>query len=323
MKYILSIDGGACKCIIALSFLKNLEKFLIEKYNNTIYEKFDTFAGTSAGAMLVTPIVYNKMNTTDLFNLFSYENLQQLFVKNWSFYIRPIYSGEEKSKLIKYFLNENTKISDTEKDCLITGYNINTSQPMFFKSYISKLRNLGHDIHVSEIYNDIPLHTAVDISSAVPSYFPSVQFKLENGNVYHGCDGGMFAINPTDCIYADSLKLYGKDSDIRILSIGLGSRSLMTSKGLFEETLNWGSLQWLCRGFVVDRITYSNIPIVDYRMEAFTNILNHKYLRVEPIVENYSNSFEVNSIDDYNKLVLLGNDLWDAYKERISNFFED
>lgn len=291
MKYILSIDGGGVRILIAVYFLYCLELYLkkkgkriIEEFSlenseentleNSVREKqlhdyFEIYAGTSSGAMLISTISHLKKDLNFVRNeIFSKENIEKMFVKNYwplsYFGLDTKYSAQGKSKLIRKFNPENYQMTTTDKTCLIIGYNVTQSIPMFFKSY-----------EVNMFTND--LNTVVDISSAAPSYFPLIKFKNEkSGNYEHGCDGGIVSVNPTDCILADAIKLYPNEK-FKVLSIGLGTQHF-EKKGINN---NWGQLQWLFKGHIIDRLSTTNTKTVDYRTKIFCKSLGHDYLRID------------------------------------------
>ena len=288
MKYILSIDGGGVRVLIAVYFLHCLELYLQKKIKKNLLEIsledtsetsseeilelqnfFDIFAGTSSGAMLISTISHLKKDTNFIKNeIFSKHNIEKMFVKNYwplsYFGLDTKYSSQGKTKLIKKFNPEGLQLNSTNKTSLIIGYNVTQSTPMFFKSY-----------EVNLFTND--LNTAVDISSAAPSYFPLIQFKNEkSGNNEFGCDGGIVSINPTDCILADAIKLFPNEK-FKVLSIGLGTQQFQ-KKGINN---NWGSLQWLFKGHIIDRLSTTNTKTVDYRTKIFCKSLGHDYLRID------------------------------------------
>ena len=58
-KLLLSIDGGGCRGIIPLYFLKFLEEDLVKITGKTVYETFDMFYGTSVGALIIGSLIYS------------------------------------------------------------------------------------------------------------------------------------------------------------------------------------------------------------------------------------------------------------------------
>ena len=55
-KYLLSIDGGGVRAVASVLFLKRLEEAL----SMPLYEKFDFFVGTSAGAIIAMGDIFSQ-----------------------------------------------------------------------------------------------------------------------------------------------------------------------------------------------------------------------------------------------------------------------
>lgn len=305
MKYILSVEGGGSRGVIASQFLKLLELDL-KKRDSSIYKTFDMYSGTSTGAMIVSAIAYKKKINDDsdfplLDSIFTLENIQKMFKKSLMDRIlnvvqfKPKYKGSVKRTLI----NENTPeiyVYETDKKVLITGYNVSENEARFFKSYNNE---------------KVLLRDALDVSSAAPSFFPSVKYN-DNGKIKYGIDGAMFAMDPTDCAYADSLKIW-PDEEIRILSIGLGTSTFNESNG--PASMFWGGIQWLLKGSIIDRLMFINSKVVSYRTETFAKALGHSFLRIGDDLEYMS--LDSNTKEEYDKMITLGTDLFYKEKDRV------
>jgi patatin-like phospholipase/acyl hydrolase len=157
--------------------------------------------------------------------------------------------------------------------------------------------------YFDEESNDILISEIIDASSAAPSYFPSVAYT-HNDQQYYAVDGAVSENNPTDCIYSDALRLYKKDTDIRILSIGTGDTIL---RDLGPETVDYGLIQWATKGSILDIILDTSQDNSDYRTKQFSEALGHKYVRVQDYV-----GITLDDITKYEDLIDLGHK-W--YKE--------
>lgn len=304
MKYILSIDGGGSKILIAGQFLRNMEK----EYGS-IHKLFDVYAGTSSGCLLLAPIAYYDDSLEFIMDdILKFDNIKKMFTKTFTLYpfYGTKYDGRHKTELINKY-GTDLRICDTDKYCLFTAYNIdsvNNEHEKFFKSYDDKLGQKIDTTLLSKI---------ADASTSAPSYFSSTKID----NKYY-IDGGLFALNPTDCIYADCLRLFEKE-ELRILSISL-------DYGNFEDigcnSLNWGPIQWVLSGKLIERINKSNVNTVDYKMEVFTKALGHKYIRIK--TDEIDNSLKLDSHDkkSYDKCIEIGNKLWSIYKNQIKEFLD-
>jgi patatin-like phospholipase/acyl hydrolase len=324
MKYVLCIDGGGVRCLTALSFLKRLEEHLRKLNNSSIYDQFDCYAGTSAGSLIVAVVTYTEISMNDALNgPFNYSNITKLFeqsFKNKLFngYFYPLYSSVGKTSIIHSVLGDK-KLSDTTKDTLFIAYDILNDTPCFFKSYEDFL-NLDEDCSddrskersKNRVKKDSSIANIVDASSSATTYFAPVSV-----NGIPMMDGGICANNPTDCLYADLIKMYPNE-ELRVLSIGLTKYSF---KDYPISTLQkWGKIQWILKGDLVSRFTAVDTSIVDYRMNVFTKAMNHKYLRIIP--EDIDNiPIDARDLDSYNKLIDIGGKMFDDNISLINEFF--
>ena len=298
--YIMSIDGGGIKGILAARFLKRLE----DNLDTTLHDKFDMFAGTSTGSFITSAIAYKKMSADYIVNdLYSVKNASRIMNKNIvdrlfsNFQFRPKYDGYGKRELIGQYFKKNDMITNTKKNVMIVGFNVTLNKPKIFKSWDYK-------------YKNTKVIDALDISSAAPTYFPSVYNKN-----YWGIDGAVCCNSPSDSCYADSLKLYGKDCDIRLLSIGTGISYPINN----YSTCNWGGIQWFTRGKIIDLLLNGPQHCSNYRMDTFSKILNHKYLRINIPLEN--NTFDDVSQHNIQVLNRMGDLMWDKNYKKIIQFF--
>jgi patatin-like phospholipase/acyl hydrolase len=310
-KFLLSVDGGGVRIIIVLYFLQLLEQNLLKKYNKRIFDLFDFYAGTSAGSMLLSLIAYSKFKSiNEIINIFSEETMKEVFTKNTSFYSmifsEPEYRGEYKTKLLNKYLG-TFDIKDTSKYTLFTVYSVTDQKPMFYKSYdFDTIR------YQSYFHKKINLDKIIDASSSPPSYFSSVKYNDTEG-IKYGIDGAVFANNPCDSAYADCLRLFNKNEDIRILSIGTGS-TLFNKLG--SETKNWGALQWATKGSIFNVILETDPILVDYKMKHFTNALGHKYIRIEEPVH-----ISIDDVSKYNTLKEIGIEWYSKYGDQVLKLF--
>jgi patatin-like phospholipase/acyl hydrolase len=300
MKYVLSIDGGGVRILIALQFLYLLEKHIETK----LFDKFDCFAGTSAGSILVSLISVAQLSMPEILKIYAYENLIQLFdqdLKNrmYSGYFYPLYTGIGKRKLINDYIPDY-KMCDIKKDLMITAYDIDNDKPHFFKSYKS--------------IDTTSLREAIDASSSATTYFPPVQVSGISMT-----DGAICTNSPSTCIYADVLKKYPKDH-VSILSIGNSKYSFKNYSITALKT--WGSFQWLVKGSIVSRFTAVDSPTNDYMMKSFTIALGHNYLRIVP-GEDDGISIDTTDKEDYYKLLEIGTKLFNDNVALIDEFFKD
>jgi patatin-like phospholipase/acyl hydrolase len=307
VKYLLCLSGGGVRGAIIASFLQELEKELEEKFSSNIYDKFDMFAGTSTGSLIVGALAYEKFSGKKINEeLYNVVNSQKIINKSCLDKIlgiiqhKPKYTNDGLKKVIDSILTSEKLINDTKKHTIITAFDVEEHKPVIFKSFSDK--------------HNIPLKSAMCMSSATPCYFPTFHDKKSN---MFCIDGGLAGLgDPSEAAYAEALKLYGKDEDIRILSIGTGYKNKM---GIGKESEKFGGIQWLTKGGLMDIMMDGPQKAVKYKMKTFTEVLGHKYLHIDGEIEN-SNMDDV-SEENINALKHHGKLWFEKYKEQLNEFF--
>jgi predicted acylesterase/phospholipase RssA len=117
-------------------------------------------------------------------------------------------------------------------DVLITAYDLERRSAFFFRS--TRARN--------DPAQDFTLAAAARATSAAPTYFePALVKDLAGRRSYALVDGGVFAVNPAMCAYAE-LARGGRAADIAVLaSLGTGSHTRPIE---YDDAKSWGRLQW-------------------------------------------------------------------------------
>lgn len=297
VKYILCCAGGGIRGKIISRFLQHLE----ENLTKSLHDKFDMFGGTSTGSLIVASLVYEKMTAEKINNeLYSHENANKIMDKSFIDDIlgvmqtKPKYTSDGLQEIIDFYMPDNPKMSSTDKNILITGFDMDKYKPVVFKSY-----NCKHDERVKD---------ALCISTAAPSYYPT--HKSENG--IWGIDGGVFSNDATDCVYADALKIFGKDEDIRVLSIGTGYHH---PENLGERSQGYGGIEWMTDGNLLELFFSAPQIAVNYKMKTFTEALGHKYVHVNGEIDN--TSMDDTSKKNLKELEKIGDDWWDKFGNQV------
>lgn len=300
-KYILSISGGGIRGVIVAQFLRRLEFYL----GKSLYDKFDFYAGTSTGSMIVSSIAYEKMSGRQLTNkLYNFENANKIMDKSLMddlfgiVQCGPKYTNKGLKEVLDANTDPNNKIKDTEKDVIISAFDIENFKPIIFKSFDDK-------------FNSISVKDAVCSSSAAPCYYPTYHSKKED---LWCIDGGVFSNCPADCAYAEALKLYGKDEDIRILSIGTGYNH---TKGIGKESQGFGGPEWIVHGDLIDVFFKAPQKAVNYKMKVFSEALGHKYIHIDGLLEKEHSSMDDTSKENIEYLKMVGNLWFEKYKDEV------
>jgi predicted acylesterase/phospholipase RssA len=336
IRTLLSLDGGGVRGVAQIQFLEHLE----EACQFPVRDIFDNISGCSIGAIICGGLVYNldlsaKKASRDLF---THENCKS-FMENHLFHrsvasTMPKYRGDHKREFIYQYLPD-TPICQPPKSnfVCIPAFDVSRGKGVFFKSY---------DAEDGKRF--VSIRQAVDCSSAAPGYFPSVKIDgavperdHPTAIMEYGVDGGLFANNPTDVAFCDSITLW-KDAKIKIISIGTsikphapyGNKQKLEKKSWFarnngqkvvkkfagQDTATWGGLDWLLQGNLVDTVMETTQSLTHFRMERLANALDHEYIRVNGPV-SYRGPPDDTSKKNYDALRELGTNMWNDFKGDI------
>lgn len=270
---ILSIDGGGIRGIIPALILREIERKLKNKQH--LSQCFDVMAGTSTGGIIVlllnTPGPDRKplYRTTDIVTF--YKNFGPIifyqsfwhYLSSFNGWLDEKYDSEHlEENLQKYF--SNTRLRDSMTNIIIPSYEISEDDSIFFKS------NKAHLDSARDFYfKDIARAT-----SAAPTYFKPAQLQdVLSQKRYTLVDGGVAVNNPTMSACVHALKLFGRDNDFLVVSIGTGTNyGAPPGKLSFQEKeiTSGGKLDWASE--IVSMMMYAENDVVDYQMaEIFIN----------------------------------------------------
>ena len=274
---IISFDGGGVRGTLSSSLLKRLSQL-----EPTLINKTNMFAGTSTGAFLALGLAYG-LNPTVIDNLYSKENSQFVFSRNYFNLLRPKYNNNNLKSLLASVFPKNLKLKDLGAKVVVPSFKLGSEangswEPVFFN-------NFPNSPYLETLVIDVAL-----ASSAAPVYFPSYKKYI---------DGAVIANNPSTAAIAIAKdEKYGKRRfpDLVLLSIGTGYRP----QKITANTSSWGVLQW---------VLYPNPPIpilsvlTDGDVEAdeyiSSRLLGEKYFRLNPPLPHPI------GIDSYNDVPLL------------------
>jgi patatin-like phospholipase/acyl hydrolase len=332
---ILSIDGGGLRGIVPLSILKEIEK----RTGKRVHELFDMMVGTSTGGLIASCLTLRKEGTSQ--PLYTLEELSKMYTEYGSTIfpvqgtmgkifrkannlVNPKYDDKGIDKVLKKFISEQ-RIKDAIRPIIISTYDLNQNETVFFKSSEANEYNLANP----RIY-DICRAT-----SAAPTYLPAYSFTYK-GKMLTGIDGGVYINNPTMAAIAEISK-YGQTGfykksdgskvafeDISILSLGTGSYTGSISR---EQAVSWGQLQWIT--CITDIMMRGVNQTTDYEAkemieanqylrlsisigdEKFSDMCDarpetQKYLMEEVDKQIFSNQEKNESLNDFIKSQLIG-----------------
>jgi uncharacterized protein len=280
---VLSIDGGGIRGIIPALVLVELERLT----GRRTFELFDLIAGTSTGGILACALCAPEpMPAEQLVGLYE-ERGPDIFDRSIRQRIRTAdglldekYDSGSLDRVLHDFLSDK-RLRDTRPDLIVPAYDMTTPGPYFFKSRNARE---GED-------EDFPLSTVARATSAAPTYFE----PLEAG-ARALVDGGVFAVNPAMCAYAEVLRHF-PGAETLVLSLGTGER---TRKRTFGEIEDWGLAKWARP--ILDVVFDGVSDAVDYQLRH--TLGEGRYHRLQ--VELKGASDDLDDADEANLRALRG-----------------
>jgi uncharacterized protein len=259
---VLSIDGGGIRGLIPALVLEELER----RAGRRTYELFDLIAGTSTGGILACALCAPEaLPASELVGLYA-DRGPEIFdrsvfqrVKSGEGLLDEKYDGAALDRALEHYLSDK-RLSESKPDLIVPAYDTAGPSPYFFKS--RKARESPED--------DFPLSVVARATSAAPTYFEPFQ-SGERSLV----DGGVFAVNPAMCAFAEVLR-FTPDAECVVLSLGTGQR---TRKRTFEEIEDWGLLQWARP--ILDVVFDGTSDAVDYQLRQVLGEGRYWRLQIE------------------------------------------
>ena len=236
---VLCIDGGGIRGLIPALVLAEIER----RTGKRTAEMVDLVAGTSTGGILACALT---REGPDGRPLLSAEELAGIYVEEGPriFHrglLKRIFSGggwiDERyeddglNRALERYLGDSW-LSESLVDVFVTAYDISGRFAFFFRSARAR---------VDPTY-DFTLVPAARATAAAPSYFEPAEVSDRAGaRTYPLIDGGVYAVNPSMCAYADVVAAGRQDELALMLALGTGAH---TRSYTFEQTRWWGQLGW-------------------------------------------------------------------------------
>ncbi len=253
-RYVLSIDGGGVRGIVAAVLLDALEGELQKAGHKTaLSDCFDVIAGTSTGAIIAAALALpatddenaqllrNPSGLRDLYRSRSHlifppralpfipviGRLRQLF--------GPLYSPRPLKNLLDSAFGDASFINP-RRNLVITAYSIDPRDAIFFRG--GPQTPPGDSL----CSGSIRIADAVLGSSSAPTFFPPHQaVNPRTGTKQTLIDGAVFINDPSLAGFSEALRIY-PDDDIRVISIGTGR---IVQPIPFAQARKWGFLEWV------------------------------------------------------------------------------
>jgi patatin-like phospholipase/acyl hydrolase len=266
---ILTIDGGGIRGLIPALVLAEIER----RTGRPTAELFDLIAGTSTGGILACGLTRpgpdgRPLHSADaLAELYRTEG-PKIFDRSLRKQITSAggliderYDDAALNAALATYLGD-ARLKDAVTDVLITAYDFKDRFAFFFRSSRARTDD-AYDFSMAE---------AARATAAAPTYFEPVEVTDAAGaRTYPLIDGGVYAVNPAMCAYAE---VVGSSADISVIAaLGTGSH---TKAYAFEDVKGWGRLEWAQP--VLDMVFDGVVDTVDF--EA-TTLSRGRYRRLQ------------------------------------------
>jgi uncharacterized protein len=260
---VLSIDGGGIRGIIPALVLAEVER----RAGRRVADLFELIAGTSTGGILACALCApDPLPAAELVGLYR-DRGPEIFrrslwqrVRSGNGVLDEKYDAGALEGALDHFLS-NKRLSETRPDLIIPAYDTNGPAPYFFKT--RKVRE--------EKAENFPLSVVARATSAAPTYFEALQAG-EQALV----DGGVFAVNPAMCAFAEVLRHHPRGTEVVVLSLGTGQR---TRRRPWSEIKDWGVLEWARP--ILDVVFDGISDAVDYQLRHALGERRYWRLQIE------------------------------------------
>jgi uncharacterized protein len=118
---------------------------------------------------------------------------------------------------------------------------------------------------------DYAIADAALATASAPTYFEPVVVRSAAGTYSALIDGGVFAVNPAMCAYAEARR-GGAAPDVLLVSLGTGQ---LTRPIPFEEAKDWGLLEWARP--LIDVVFDGSSDVVDYQLRQLLGASFHRF----------------------------------------------
>lgn len=256
---VLSIDGGGIRGLIPALVLAEIER----RTGRRTGELIDLVAGTSTGAIVACALAMPDPLPAERIAELYVEEGPRIFDRSLLKRIRSVdgllderYESDGLVAALERYLGD-TPLADADPAILITAYDLEHRRAVFLR------RTDG-----------VSMAEAAHASSAAPTYFEPV--RLAGATLV---DGGVFAINPAVCAYAEA------DGDLDVLvSLGTGEH---TRPLPYERARGWGQLEWARP--LID-VVFDGVA--DAADEQLSRLLGARYERLQTPLDEASDDLD-------------------------------
>ena len=269
---VLTIDGGGIRGLIPALVLAEIER----RTSRRIADLVDFIAGTSTGAIVACGLARPQpLAASDIAAIYEQEG-PRIFsrsllkrITSVDGYLDERYDDRGLVTSLERHLGA-TRMADATVPLLLTAYDTEARAIHF-------LRSEGENSGATMVQ-------AAHASSAAPTYFEPV--RLDGASLV---DGGVFAVNPAVCAYAE----IGGAPDL-LLSLGTGEH---TRPLPYREVRGWGQLQWARP--VLDVVFDGGQDAVDFQLRR---LVADRYVRLQTELREASDDLDDASEDNLRRL---------------------
>ena len=288
---VLPLESGGARGVIQLVFLSELEK----KAKLPVCKIFHLVGGTSIGGVIAAGLTLPRNTSIERSKweprfsaaelLDEFENkLPTLFQSRFSLWglLGPKYKSSGPQQVAEHFFGRTT-FDQTLVPIMMPAFDLNTSQTVIFKSWKDKSKDL--------LTADI-----IKGTGAAPTYFePHVMNSLPRAGFaptsYRLVDGAVSANDPAQITVTEAEKLFGRNENHQILSLGTGVINRPYPYYLYK---NAGLIVW---GIALkDLFLYGQRSLTNYSMQ---HQYGDRYSRWSPPI-----TIRQHRIDSYDPEVL-------------------
>jgi predicted acylesterase/phospholipase RssA len=272
---VLSIDGGGIRGLIPALVLAEVER----RTGRRTAELFDLIAGTSTGGIIACALsrrgedgrpAQTAEEVADLYlsegpKIFDRSLVQQ--VTSLGGLVEERYDDAGLNAALETYLGA-TRLKEVLCDVFLTAYDIQGRFAFFFRS--SRART-------DDAY-DFSLVEATRATCAAPTYFEPVEVTDAAGaRTYPLIDGGIYAVNPAMCAYAEARR-HQPERSVLLVSLGTGE---LTRSLPYDAVRGWGLREWIWPHTPILSVMFDGMSdTVDYQL---TQVLEDGlYFRFQP-----------------------------------------
>jgi uncharacterized protein len=285
---VLCIDGGGIRGLIPALVLAEIER----RTGRRTAQMVDFVAGTSTGGILACALTRRgadgapRFSAAELAGIYAEEGprifhrglLKRIFsVEGW---LDERYDDDGLNAALERYLGD-ALLSDALCDVMVTAYDIHDRFAFFFRSRRAR----------DDATYDYSLFQVARAASAAPSYFePEEVTDRAGARTYPLIDGGVYAVNPSMCAYADVVAAGDADRLELMLSLGTGEHTRAYS---YDQARWWGQLEWARPA--LDMVFDGVADTIEFEAQT---LMGDRYVRLQTALDLASDDLDDASEDN-------------------------